>query len=654
MPRSLVLGNGCLMVALDSQLNVRDFFYPRVGLENHLAGHYFRLGTWIDETFSWIGNDWNITAEYLPETLVGKCIATNPKTQLELEINDAVYSYQNLYLRKILAKNKTDRKREAKLFFSHDFHVYGEDSGDTAMYDPQTHAIIHYKRNRYFLINGQTGEGNGIHEFATGQKESFGREGTYKDAEDGKLSGNPIAQGSVDSTISFKLNLQPHSEETIYYWIVCARTLEKAKQLNENTQKVGVEQLLLETENYWSAWVNRPHLNLGILPREITRLFKTSLLIMRAHVDNHGGIISSCDSDVLQYNRDTYSYVWPRDAAIAAMAFDAAGFQETSSLFFKFCNRAISDEGYFKHKYWSDGSVGSSWHPLVDPKKQPQLPVQLDETALVLQALWKHYQKHRDLEFIKKIYQKLVIQPAEFLLGYIDPQTNLPKKCFGPWEERTGQFTSTAATICAAFSAAAKFARVFYDSARQQTLTEAAAKMRAAIINHLYNEKTARFAIVRHSQGETEDTVDSSLAFTFLYGPFDPQEKTVESTMKAINTKLTLKTRIGGIARYENDGYQQTSKDLPGNPWFICTLWQARTQTATAKTSQDLNKTLDTLTWTADHALKSGILAEQINPYDGTPISVAPLVWSHAEFVMAVCEYLEKYKQLQAQNKTQT
>ncbi len=40
------------------------------------------------------------------------------------------------------------------------------------------------------------------------------------------------------------------------------------------------------------------------------------------------------------------------------------------------------------------------------------------------------------------------------------------------------------------------------------------------------------------------------------------------------------------------------------------------------------------------------VLAEQINPFDGVAISVSPLVWSHAEFVIAVCEYVDKRKKL--------
>ncbi len=33
MPRVTVVGNGRLAIAFDSQLNIRDFFYPGCGLE---------------------------------------------------------------------------------------------------------------------------------------------------------------------------------------------------------------------------------------------------------------------------------------------------------------------------------------------------------------------------------------------------------------------------------------------------------------------------------------------------------------------------------------------------------------------------------------------------------------------------------------------
>ena len=641
------MGNGRFMVALDKNMKVRDFFYPSVGLENHANGHLFRFGVQVDEHFSWMGrDDWDIQMHYLPETLVSQCFAVNKRLGVELEINDAVHSFLDLYFRKITVKNVVDANRDVKLFFSHDFHIYGEDAGDTVMYEPSLRAVIHYKRKRYFLVNGATDKHQGLHEFAIGQKESFGREGTWKDAEDGVLSKNPIAQGSVDSTVSFKVEVKPKSASTVYYWLACGRNIEEVKKLNATAEKIGSEQLLLETENYWSAWVNRQSLNLSILPREVTQLFKTSLLIMRTHVDNRGAIISSCDSDVLQFNRDTYSYVWPRDGAICAMAFDAAGFQEVSRLFFEFCSRAVTDEGYFMHKYWPDGSVGSSWHALIDDSGNLQLPIQLDETALVLYALWKHFQKFRDLEFISQVYPRLVVKPAQFMQNYIDPETGLPKPSFDMWEEKTGTFTATAACVCSALSSAAKFAKVFYDSKRQEELNAVASRMKEAIVTNLYDNKRGRFVKAILLDGTRDATVDSSLAFTFLYGAFDAENEAVGQTMKAITDNLSVDQGIGGLARYENDLYHRVSAAAQGNPWVICTLWQARWHIAAAKSLEDLKKALTLIFWVVKHALPSGVLAEQLNPYDASPISVSPLIWSHAEYVLTVSEYLEKHQHL--------
>jgi GH15 family glucan-1,4-alpha-glucosidase len=39
-------------------------------------------------------------------------------------------------------------------------------------------------------------------------------------------------------------------------------------------------------------------------------------------------------------------------------------------------------------------------------------------------------------------------------------------------------------------------------------------------------------------------------------------------------------------------------------------------------------------------------MPEQVHPETGEPLSVAPLTWSHAEFVATVLNYLEKKQSL--------
>ncbi|MFM8552151.1 MAG: glycoside hydrolase family 15 protein, partial [Nitrospiraceae bacterium] len=93
----------------------------------------------------------------------------------------------------------------------------------------------------------------------------------------------------------------------------------------------------------------------------------------------------------------------------------------------------------------------------------------------------------------------------------------------------------------------------------------------------------------------------------------------------------------------------QQSRDVanvPGNPWFICTLWLAQWTIATAVKREDLKPAADILMWCAKHGLASGVLAEQVHPETHAPLSVSPLTWSHATFVATVQEYLAKRRTL--------
>ena len=74
-----------------------------------------------------------------------------------------------------------------------------------AAFRPETNCLLHYKGERYFLINIFANRKPGVDLFAVGNKGRGSLEGTWKDAEDGLLSGNPIAQGSVDSVVCIPL-----------------------------------------------------------------------------------------------------------------------------------------------------------------------------------------------------------------------------------------------------------------------------------------------------------------------------------------------------------------------------------------------------------------------------------------------------------------
>jgi len=148
-------------------------------------------------------------------------------------------------------------------------------------------------------------------------------------------------------------------------------------------------------------------------------------------------------------------------------------------------------------------------------------------------------------------------------------------------------------------------------------------------------------------------TIDAAMYSIFAFGEMNPHDSKVVSTMNAIRERLWIKTEVGGLARYENDYYHQISQDLenvPGNPWFICTMWLAQYDIAAARTTDDLKSAVVLMEWVANRALSSGVLAEQVHPYSNEPLSVSPLTWSHATFVTCVLEYLDRKKQLMTEN----
>jgi GH15 family glucan-1,4-alpha-glucosidase len=647
MPRDIPVGNGNLLVTFDRQYRVADLYYPHVGQENHNEGTVSRFGVWCDGQFAWMGPDWQIDLRYEPETLVTHVVCRHARMELELECSDAVDFYENIYLRRVVVSNLAARRREVRLFFSQDFNLYATKVGNTAFYDPTTESVIHYKARRYLLVNlGEPGR-CGVRSFTCGTKEVQGLEGTWRDAEDGVLAGNPIAQGTVDSTVGTTLALDPKGQGILYCWICAGRVYQEVRRLNQLVLDRTPDVLISRTRNFWRLWVNKEEFHFEGVPESVVWLFKRSQLVLRTQIDDGGAILAANDSDIIHTNRDTYSYCWPRDGALAAYALIKAGHSGISRRFFDFCGKVIHRDGYFLHKYNPDGSLASSWHPwLAD--SAARLPIQEDGTALVLWAFWRHFQKFRDIEFVAKHFRPTIVKAAEFLARHVDPETHLPLPSYDLWEERWGVHTWTVASVIGGLRAAARFASAFGEVDLTARFGRVAEEMRAALLKHLWSEPHGRFArslIVGPAGTQLDTTVDASLCGLVLLAAFDPRDPKVEATLKAVRDRLVLKTAVGGVARYDGDMWHRTVPDrerVPGNPWFVCTLWMMRCEIARAETIEELDRSFQWMQWAAKWCLPSGILAEQLHPDTGEPVGVSPLSWSHAEVVAALVEYFEK------------
>ncbi len=719
MPRNLAIGNGRLLVTFDATYTMRDFYYPHVGRENHTIGVPCRMGVWVEGQFAWLTDSgWVREIRYRPDSLVSDVTLEHAGMRLQIHATDAVHPERTILLRSFQVTNLAEHLREVRLFFHQDFHISENEIGDTATYEPVNHVVGHYKGRRYFVINGRTGDGEGIFQYATGFKDSRNGNGTWRDAEDGWLEMNPIAQGAVDSTVSLRQNISAGETRPFHFWIGVEKDYWEARSLNMymlggvrrqsaadvEGERLAAHEFIAETDAHWQQWISRAPDKMADLPGPVRELFRRSLLMIATQIDHDGAIIAANDGDSMQFNRDTYSYMWPRDGALVARTLDRCGYSEITEQFFRFCSRLMPrtgyyPDGYLMHKFHADGSLGSSWHPWVRDGR-PSLPIQEDETALVLWALWHHVESRRAsdpkvFDLMRDLAATLIVPAARFLLIYRDEisgrerfnvnpphaPTGLPLASYDLWEERYGIHAFTVVSICGGLTACSNLLALILnqqwmqssswmagslidrdgtpDPARlkrelaelAQRCDAAAAHMKAAFKTHFWSAERQSYGRMLQLGPPHDLQLDSTLDASTLYslvafGVFEPHETGLRETIEAIERRLWCKTAIGGMARYENDYYHRQSNDIenvPGNPWYICTLWAALGGIFLAQNRDDLSRPLEIILWASRHARPSGVLAEQVHPHTGEPMSVAPLTWSHSTLVETVLAYADKF-----------
>ena len=655
MPRSLVLGNGNSLVGFDATYSVRDVYFPRVGDANQTMGNLCRTGFFIDGKFAWLDDSaWQRKFGYAEDSLVSDVTLSHPGLGISVRFEDFIDLARNWFIRGVEVTSPTGFG-VGRVFFHYDWYIEGSDIGNTVLYEPRHRAVIAYRANRYFLIGGQVDAEYGISTWANGKKGN-GLEGTWVDAEDGVLGKNPIEQGSVDCTVGFDLGaVAANQPRSLTHWLCMGTRLSDVTTYGQELiVGKGPDTYRGRTVTYWQVWSEKDHRHIGDeLGEEATNLYRRSVLTARTHVDNNGAIIASTDYDITKFARDTYAYAWPRDGALVANALDRAGHEDVTRTFFTFCQQSLVEEGFFLHKYTPYGQPGSSWLPWIDSHGVRTLPIQEDETGLVLWSLWQHYRIHQNLDFVVGLYSSLVVPAAEWMVTYVDQRNGLLMPSWDLWEERWGVHAFTVGSVWGGLDAARNFADLFGDVGAYVRYRDATEHLREASDTHLYSAELGRFprrVTVEDDVSVTVDLVlDSAIYGLWRFGMYPPDDKRIIDTMQAIATQLANGAQCGGIARYTDDYYYKVESDtrnVPGNPWFICTMWLAQWYIAIAKTAAELQPAREIINWVVAHQLPGGLLSEQLDPNTGAPLSVSPLTWSHAEFIVTVDDYTKKVQAL--------
>jgi glucoamylase len=636
MGRPVVLSNGQLFVGLDESGLVHDFYYPYVGLENltNARSSQHKIGIWIDGQFSWTNDgSWIIDVNFEDDALVSAIKLHSDGLQVSLLLQDYIDPDYNALVRHITVTNHAETERDVRVFMHQVFQISRMGRADTAMYVPDDHYVLDYKGRYCLLIAGKFSDGTDFDQYAVGNYAIEGKAGTFKDAEDGVLSDNPVEHGGVDSVIRFQKILAANQSTVLDYWIVATSSQADCQKIHTEFKQQAMHERLQAARTYWQKWLSETDVT---LPTNNLRSLQHSLLVVKAHCDERGSVLASGDSSIFNYGRDYYCYCWPRDAAYALWPLIRLGHLDEARRFFEFARDTMHKDGYLMHKYQPDRAVGSTWHPLVHGRHK-ELAIQEDETASVIFMINEYYEASQDMALVHGLYHSFIEPCANFMAQFIDEKTGLPHATYDLWEEKFLTSTYTVSTVIAGLLAAAKLAKVV-EATDDATKWQRAAHGIRDNLDKLYSPEgyfVKGFLLQDDGSLEYDNTIDiSSLYGPYMYAGLALDDERLIGTAKRVEERILNTTPLGGVLRYENDGYFLTKHEYKGNPWVVSSLWLAQYYAG----NDNLVAAQALLDWSLAREMASGVLSEQYDPDDGTSLSVAPLVWSHAEMINTILD----------------
>ena len=635
MGRPVVLSNGQLFVGLDESGLVHDFYYPYVGLENltHARSSQHKIGVWVDGTFSWTNSgDWDISLDFEDQALISHIQMTSKSQQVHLHFQDFVDEKDNAFIRHVTVTNLADKDRDVRVFMHQVFEISRDGRADTALYVPDEHYLLDYKGRYSLLIAGAFDDGVAFDQYAVGNYQIEGKAGTFKDAEDGELSGNPVEHGGVDSVLRFQRDIPSGQSATFNYWIVAASSQNDAQAIHLKFKTIDMHDKLESNRNHWHQWLSESDIP---MPEHNRRSLQHSLLFVKAHCDDRGSVLASGDSSIFNYGRDYYCYCWPRDAVYALWPLVRLGHFTEAKRFFSFARDTIHADGYMMHKYQPDRAIGSTWHPLVHGRRK-ELAIQEDETACVIFMINEYYESSKDHGLVEEMYATFVTPAANFMVSFIDKETGLPHASYDLWEEKFLTTTYTVCTVIAGLLAASKLATLMEQPEDAMRWKHTADDIRSNLDKLYHEDGYFVKGFLLEESGEL--TFDNTLDISNLYGPYmyaglslsDPR---IISTAEHVERRILNTSPAGGVIRYEHDNYFLT-KEFLGNPWVVSTLWLAQYYAST----KQIDKAQALLDWSLARETESGALSEQYDPETNAPLSVLPLVWSHAEMINTILD----------------
>jgi len=344
---------------------------------------------------------------------------------------------------------------------------------------------------------------------------------------------------------------------------------------------------------------------------KIQKLIETTRqIILDCTLENGAIVAANCLKQYFPKEAKHYTYVWPRDASFTCVAADILGIKGVQEKLFDWCtNRAegFLETGLFYENYFVNGLKASG-------RFQP------DQTGSVLWAVWHHF-KNCGKGLSK--YGKLIQRAANGICSKWDGD-HLNEVTNDLWEERLA-FPDLKENFTYSLAACIRGLECANVLSPNEKWVKKAKEMRERLENHFDG-------YFFRSYGQLSDKrIDASmLGLVYPFEIFQPNDNRIVATVKEIEKKLVVK---GGVHRYENDEYdgwmrETMHRNKGAGAWPLLNFWMSVYYSKLG----NREKAFQYYNWVMEKVDR--FIPEQI--FDNNiQVSVSPLCWSHAMFIIA-------------------
>ena len=447
----------------------------------------------------------------------------------------------------------------------------------------------------------------------------------------GVSSGKDYIGMSPDSSIEYDLGVLKPGEEKIFNLYIHVSDNSEKNLLNdldqeiERYRKIDLKKELDDTKKYWRKYL-KDHSNIELKTEgSLKKIYDRTILLFPLLINEQtGGISAGVESDEYKTKCGRYSYCWPRDGVFITEALDEIGMTKEAEKFYKvFCKMTQSRDGGWEQRFYTDGRLAPCWG------------YQIDETASVVFGVYRHYEKNKNIKFLKDTL-KMCENAIDFLDKYVtdvlEEKYEL-RKSYDLWEEYEGVTLYSMSAIFGAYSAMLKIykevkgeyannrLRIEAMEKRKKILEKREREIKEYVLKTFYDENKKCF--VRNLDDRRLDI--SILGSVTPFNMFSPKEKRFLTTIERMN--MTLRTYTGGYIRYEDDRYNGGY-----NPWVIANLWMANYYLDAG----DKKKAKECFEFVVKSASNYGFLGEQVNNETMQPSWIIGLTWSHAMYIIVI------------------